>query len=118
MRKVSEPQGPSYGRLRYFFSGGALMGIVSLLRHTMPGWPLHAIGRIVCFTYHTMHSSFSLFITWLVTPIIQHVGGIEAYQKAMPFFIGLLLGAVTAASVSFVCDIVWFPRAGHSILCW
>ncbi len=118
MRQITDPQSPSYGRLAHFGVGAVLMGVVSFLRYTLPAWPLHPIGLVVCFTYHTVHSSFSVFITWAAKSVIQHVGGIDAYNKCKPFFIGLLLGAVSAASVSFVCDVIWFPRAGHSILYW
>ena len=94
------------------------MGVVSFLRYTVPSWPLHPIGLVVCFSYHITHSSLSLFIPWLAKSLIMRWGGIRAYRRATPFFLGLLLGAVSAAFVSFLCDMIWFPQSGHSILYW
>lgn len=118
MKGLTGPSGPSWQRVGLFGAGGGLMAFVSLLRYSVPGWPLHPIGLIVCFSYHTFHSSLSLFIAWAAKSLILRWGGIHAYRRATPFFLGLLLGAVTASFLSFLCDMIWFPRAGHPILYW
>ena len=118
MRHLTEPSGPSWDRLGMFGAGGALMAVVSFLRYSVPGWPLHPIGLIVCFRYHTFHSSLSLFITWVAKSLLLRWGGIDSYRRATPFFLGLLLGAVTASFLSFFCDMIWFPQSGHSVLYW
>ena len=118
MRQLTTQEGPSAERLGLFCGGGLLVAVVSFLRYSIPGWPLHPIGLMVCFTYHTRHSAFSLFLTWLAKSLILRWGGISAYRRGTPFFLGLLLGAISASFVSFVCDVIWFPMAGHSILYW
>jgi hypothetical protein len=58
---------------------------------------------------------FSIFVSWLAKWAIMRSGGIVLYQKAQPFFIGLVLGYFTAIGISFLIDMIWFPGQGHSL---
>jgi hypothetical protein len=42
-------------------------------------------------------------------------GGIGLYQKAQPFFIGLIMGYFTGIGISFLIDMAFFPGQGHSL---
>jgi len=37
---------------------------------------------------------FSIFLGWLAKTLINRFGGNDAYQKLIPFFLGLVLGDV------------------------
>ena len=58
-------------------------------------------------------SAFSLFLGWLCKWIIVRLGGIQLYQRARPFFLGLILGYFAGVAVSNVIDVIWFPGQGH-----
>jgi hypothetical protein len=46
------------------------------------------------------------------------MGGAQLYRKAMPLFIGLMVGYVFGVSVCSVMDILWFPAQGHVVHTW
>ena len=58
---------------------------------------------------------FSIFVSWLAKWTIMRSGGIGLYQRAQPFFIGLILGYFTAIGLSFFTDMIWFPGQGHPL---
>jgi hypothetical protein len=58
-------------------------------------FPLHPIGLLMCLTYPMTQMWFSIFLGWLAKTLITKFGGNEGYQKAIPFFLGLVLGDVT-----------------------
>ena len=41
---------------------------------------------------------FSIFVGWLLKWIILRYGGLRAHRKAIPFFIGLVLGEFAAGT--------------------
>lgn len=57
-------------------------------------FPLHPIGLLMCLTYPMYSMWFSIFLGWLAKTMISRFGGNEAYQKLIPFFLGLVLGDV------------------------
>lgn len=58
-------------------------------------FPLHPIGLLMCLTYPMNQMWFSIFLGWLAKVAISRFGGNEHYQKLTPFFLGLILGAVS-----------------------
>jgi len=50
--------------------------------------------------------------------IILRVGGVSLYRKALPFFVGLILGHFFAAGIANFVDWKWFFGQGHEISGW
>ena len=44
---------------------------------------------------------------------LPEAGGATLYRRAIPFFLGLMLGYFGGVAVSFVVDFIWFPGEGH-----
>jgi hypothetical protein len=64
-----------------------------VLRGAFPGWPLHPAGYAVASGQWTFGWVwFSVFISWAVKVAVLRLGGMRAYRKAAPLFLGLLLG--------------------------
>jgi hypothetical protein len=58
-----------------------------------PLWPLRPAGYAVASSTWTFGWLwFSVFISWTTKVIILKFGGIGLYRKALPLFLGLLLG--------------------------
>ncbi|MCC7492926.1 MAG: hypothetical protein IT204_11280 [Fimbriimonadaceae bacterium] len=79
-----------------------LVGIVVcsglvFLRATQVWWPLHPLGYAVCASWTLLVFWFSAFLTWCLKGMILKSGGMKAYRRAMPFFLGLVLGTFTMA---------------------
>ena len=115
LRKIGL-KAPDWTRLWHLIGGGGVMGVLTFLRYRFPWWPLHPIGMPVGICSYPMTIIvFSIFVSWLAKWAIMRSGGIVLYQKAQPFFIGLVLGYFTAIGISFLIDMIWFPGQGHSL---
>jgi hypothetical protein len=65
---------------------------LTVVRNTWVSWPLHPIGYAMAGT-NTMHSLWLPFlIAWAVKSATLRIGGMKAYRRAIPFFLGLILG--------------------------
>ena len=42
---------------------------------------------------------FCIFIGWVVKGLILRTGGVKSHHKAIPFFLGLILGEFTVGSI-------------------
>ncbi|MDA0710341.1 MAG: hypothetical protein O3B73_09035, partial [bacterium] len=113
--KMANPLPTDWGRLLFLGIGSALMGGLTFLRYRFLWWPLNPIGLPVSSTYASQMFFFSFFLGWLARILIVKMGGIGFYNRARPFFIGVILGGFTGMGVSFVIDLIWFPGEGHRL---
>ena len=115
LRKIAL-KAPDWTRLGHLVGGAGVMGALTFMRYRFPWWPLHPIGMPVgvC-SYPMTIIVFSIFVSWLAKWAIMRSGGIGLYQRAQPFFIGLILGYFTAIGLSFFIDMIWFPGQGHPL---
>ncbi len=80
-------------RLTYAGGGFVIAGLLALLRSHVPGWPLHPLGFILATAYGDHNTAiFPMFVAWAAKAMIQKAGGLKAYRKGVPFFIGLIAG--------------------------
>ncbi|RKY62756.1 MAG: hypothetical protein DRQ02_13445, partial [Candidatus Latescibacterota bacterium] len=62
-------------------------------------WPLHPLGYPVAGYYHFEKLWFPFFISWLAKRTILRYGGIKAYRRAFPLFMGFVLGEFFMGSI-------------------
>ena len=62
------------------------------LRTRFLGWPFHPVGYAVSGSWSMHLLWMPLFIAWLIKLLTLHFGGLRLYRRAMPFFLGLILG--------------------------
>ena len=118
--KVQRHRGLSadWEKVGAFGVGFALAGIITLLHTRFTWWPLHPVGLAFSSTSAGVYW-LSILIVWLAKLIILKVGGTRLYEKAKPFFIGLIVGYVLALIVSFSVDAIFFAgQPGHRIHDW
>jgi hypothetical protein len=115
LRKIALTE-PDWTRLMHLGVGSGIMAVLTFMRYRFPWWPLHPIGMPVgvC-SYPMTVIVFSIFVSWLAKWAIMRSGGIGLYQKAQPFFIGLIMGYFTGIGISFLIDMAFFPGQGHSL---
>ena len=51
----------------------------------------------------------------MLKTLIMKVGGITAYRRWQPFFIGLIVGNAFGIAIAIIVDAVWYPDAGHNL---
>jgi len=79
---------------------GILMGSWFLImRRFYLWWPFHPAGYVIGGTWSLNLLWFSVFLSWLAKWIILKFGGLKMHRQATGFFIGLVLGQFTMASV-------------------
>jgi uncharacterized protein DUF6784 len=61
---------------------------------------------------------FAIFLAWAIKSLLLHLGGVERYEKAKPFFMGIIGGYALGVALSFLIDFIFFPGTGHQIHNW
>lgn len=94
--------------------GGGLFAGLQLGRLTFGWWPIHPIGLIVMRSWCLQHFWFPILVGWAVKMPLVRYGGLHAYNKARPFFLGLILGDMIMAGVFAVVGFV--THTGYSVM--
>ena len=91
---LSNPTGPDYGAVRAMGTGFATTIFLYFLRHSFFWWPLHPIGYVMTAAANGGISDYwsAVLIGWFVKVIIVKKLGLGTYRRAVPFFLGLVLG--------------------------
>jgi hypothetical protein len=63
------------------------------------GFPLHPIGYAISASRAIHLIWFPMFIAWLFKTAILRYGGYAAFRRAVPFFLGLILGDCIMGSI-------------------
>jgi len=103
--KLQNPSPPSVAG--YLLMGLGALATVGLaaMRASFSWFTLHPIGFAVGSVWLMDRLWFSIFLAWLVKSLILRYGGPLVYRRAVPFFLGLVLGQYTAAAFWFVVDL-------------
>ena len=111
-RWLSYPAGTNYPAVS-FIGGGMIFSIfLQLMRARLFWWPFHAVGYAVsgaadwCMNWIWASLLVSSLIKWL---LLRH-GGVRAYRKAVPFFIGMVLGEFVVGSLFSIGGLVFGTR--------
>ncbi len=79
--------------------GALVAGATLALRAAYLGFPLTPYGFLLCGTWGMAAVWFSIFLGWLAKACVMTFGGAAAYRRALPFFLGLVLGESAIATV-------------------
>jgi len=86
--------------------GAALAAAMMVLRARFLWWPLTPFGFIMCGTWAIAAIWFSIFLGWLAKWAVMTFGGATAYRRALPFFLGLVLGESLIATLWTVVSLI------------
>jgi hypothetical protein len=99
--QIAADSGPDLVRLAWMGGGAVLMAILMVLRNNVVGWFLHPIGFLaghqslgVPGGYPSTPWVFIGLAAWGIKGVLLKMGGVESYEKAKPFFGGLVLGSI------------------------
>lgn len=95
--KVGQPAGASNF---YFFLGGlAVVAGLAWLRNAFVAWPFHPTGFALGVSYAMNYFWLCVLIAWLAKLLIVRYGGLTMHRRAIPFFLGLILGDYTVGAL-------------------
>ena len=114
----------SFGRLASWLNypkdsdktGTGFMGFSALfttfcmiMRRRFLWWPFHPAGYALgtAPVAGINYFWFTVFLSWLIKWIILKQAGLRVYRKAVPFFLGLILGEYVIGSIWCTIGIVW-----------
>jgi hypothetical protein len=86
------PKGGDSPAIAFTMIGFFLTLLLSALRMRFIWWKLHPAGYPLCASWTMNLLWFSVLLGWAIKTIILKYGGIRVYRKALPFFLGLILG--------------------------
>ncbi len=92
-------QRPAEQSFWFFLGGLVLVGLFAYLRQEFLWWPLHPTGFALGISYAMNYFWFCVFVAWLAKLCITRYGGMEAHKRALPFFLGLVLGDYTVGAI-------------------
>lgn len=113
---LAQPRAPELGSSMAYCFGFVMMFVLTALRVRFLGWPLHPVGYLVSGSFGLFRLWLPIFLTWVVKMLLLRYGGLKAYRKGLPFFIGLIVGEFMAGFLRTVIDLALDlrlpPRAG------
>ena len=113
--KMKAGEGLTSGHFVFLGVGVIATVLMTFLRHRLPWWRLHPIGFSIASVGQVRWTMLSLFAAWVAKVSLIRFGGLILYNRAKPFFIGLVVGHFTTAGLSFIVDVIWFSGQGHSL---
>ncbi|HLK59037.1 MAG TPA: DUF6785 family protein [Chthonomonadaceae bacterium] len=97
---VRMPLSANAGDLQALSAGALLAALFVYLKSRYLWWPFGPIGLAMGSTYAMNRIWGSVFIGWLCKALTVRLGGLRAYHKALPYFLGLVLGEGLFAGIS------------------
>ncbi len=91
------------------FTGMGFFGVVflMLMKNKYLWWPFHPVGYAVSASWTMGLMWFPIFISWLIKYTVLKSSGLRGFRTALPFFLGLVLGEFTIASITNILGILF-----------
>jgi hypothetical protein len=83
---------PDYPAVGAMLGGLALTACLWAMRMRFLWWRLHPAGYTVSGTWAMNHFWLSIFVSWLAKAVILRQGGLKVHRRAIPLFLGVILG--------------------------
>jgi hypothetical protein len=112
--KLRNPFDPDFQRLIFMGIGATVMAGLTFLRYRFTWWPLAPLGYPIAGVQMVRNTALTIFIAWAFKVLLLKIGGNRLYQRALPFFFGLMVGFYTGLGIAWIVDFFWFPGGqGH-----
>ncbi len=100
--RLEHPSGPDGMRTGWAIGGGLFAIALAIARTIWLRFPLHPLGYIVALAYGPSTSLWFPFLLVFVTKwLLLKIGGIGAFRRLIPLFIGLVVGHYIFAGVAW-----------------
>lgn len=89
---ITSPEGPDLQAVTAMGSGFAVAAFLMLMRAQFFWWPFHPVGYAISGSWSINLVWTPILIAWIVKLTILRYGGLRLYRRALPLFLGLILG--------------------------
>jgi len=116
------PRGTDTRAMAFMGGGFTFVFFLYIMRTRFLWWPLHASGYVLSGASWggMIYFWFPVMVSWLIKSIILRHGGRGTHRKAIPFFLGLVLGDFIPRSIASIVSLalnLYMPSsgAGHTL---
>lgn len=102
--KIQQPSEPNLVGWILTGVGALIMFWLTMMRQQFMWWPFHPIGFALGGVWMMDELWATILGTWLIKGIIMRYGGVKSFQRAKPFFLGLILGQFATNGLWLVLD--------------
>jgi len=111
------PHGTNTRALAFMGGGFGFVIFLYIMRTRFLWWPLHASGYVLSGAAWggMIYFWFPVMVSWLIKLIILKYGGRGVYRKAIPLFLGFVLGDYIPRSIASIVSLllnVYMPSSG------
>ncbi len=117
-RVVSEivsPQPMQTNEYLFLVIGAAAMAAMVAMRYRFSWWPFHPIGFALSGSALSHLTAVTIFVAWAIKFLLLRFVGASFYRRTRPFFVGMLIGYVTAIGLGLIVDVIYFSPQGHMV---
>lgn len=114
--QINAGSGPDFIRLAWMSGGAVMMVVLMILRNNVVGWFLHPVGFLAGHQTLGVPGSpgatpwvFIGMVAWGIKGVLIKMGGVESYEKAKPFFGGMVIGSVLPNLLTLVINMLAGP---------
>lgn len=106
---LNYPRKPDTPALSFMGIGAVLVVFLTIMRRRFIGWPFHPAGYALGSNTWggIVYIWFAVFVGWFIKWLILRFGGLKAYRRAIPFFLGLILGEYVVACLWCLLGIIF-----------
>jgi hypothetical protein len=97
LRVLGRPSPTASGAMA---GGAVVMAALMWLKLRIPWWPLHPVAYPLTLSWINQALLPALIATWLAKAVLLRYGGLQAHRRALPLFLGLLVGGAVATWVN------------------
>ncbi len=111
------PQGTNAPAVYAMGGGLGFVFFLYIMRTRFLWWPLHASGYVLSGASWggMIYFWFPVMVSWLIKSLILKHGGRGTHRKAIPFFLGLVMGDYIPRSIFSIVSLilnVYMPSSG------
>jgi hypothetical protein len=92
---LRSPGGPNWGGVQAIGVGFGITAVLMALKLQLPSWPLHPVAFPLAFCYPIDAMLPAIIVSWAAKALLLRYGGLRAHRRALPLFLGLLVGSAT-----------------------
>ena len=96
---LQTPTRVNYNQQIYLAVGAIFTIFLRVMRGSFLWFPFHPAGYALAVSFAMDYFWFCFFVAWMLKALIVRFGGMKAYQTAIPFFLGLVLGDYVMGSI-------------------
>jgi len=100
--RLSSPVRPNLTGIVFVAVGALLTVFLFIMRSRFVWWPFHPMGFAMGPSWPMIQLWFSILIGWIAKSVLLRYGTAKTYDRAKPFFMGLVVGEFVAGAIWLV----------------